>query len=247
MCVVSAVHDYGRRVQDHTWSLPGAVDAWEELIRRGQRFDEIADQPHCEDPSKVADLARILELGKNAKLKEEQRVVEPAPEWATNRIVELEKQVKELQARTSQALKARDDAMLEAHDALIEIDRLQAIIGDAKEADVEVLTVVADTGWAQETIASVREKMDDLFHDRTQILAAFARYVRYVGGLDVWIALTEQFGVMQVFMELPTGQVSFQFNGVDSALFSGLPFGTSDRYDGHDTDTRWERVNAVYA
>jgi hypothetical protein len=78
MCSVSAVMDYGHR----TWPAPfqpgwtplkpvipnlpteaerQALEAFRELVRKAEEFDEKTAQPNCEDPEKIKLLERILQ------------------------------------------------------------------------------------------------------------------------------------------------------------------------------------------
>lgn len=49
-----------------------------------------------------------------------------------------------------------------------------------------------------------------------------------------------------VFIDLPTGQVSWHFHDSERGLLEGLP-PYPERWDGHDTPTKYERVRAAYA
>lgn len=58
MCVVSAVHDYGRQHSDDWWSV-GRWHEFQDLIKQAEKFDKATGQPHCEDPEKTAFLQKI--------------------------------------------------------------------------------------------------------------------------------------------------------------------------------------------
>lgn len=60
MCVVSAVHDYGRQHSDDWWSV-GRWHEFQDLIKQAEKFDKATGQPHCEDPEKIAFMKRIEE------------------------------------------------------------------------------------------------------------------------------------------------------------------------------------------
>lgn len=51
MCSVSAVFDYGRRIPTEKWT-GDSLEAFKRIIKQAEQFDEIADQPDCEDPEK---------------------------------------------------------------------------------------------------------------------------------------------------------------------------------------------------
>jgi hypothetical protein len=54
MCTQSVVLAYGlERVQPSQWS-PMAMAKFEALLAAARRFDEVAEQPHCEDSDKLS-------------------------------------------------------------------------------------------------------------------------------------------------------------------------------------------------
>jgi hypothetical protein len=60
MCVVSAVHDYGRQHSDDWWTV-GRWHEFQDLVKQAEKFDKATGQPHCEDPEKTAFMKRIEE------------------------------------------------------------------------------------------------------------------------------------------------------------------------------------------
>lgn len=51
MCAVSMVYDYGRdRILD--WNRPGIIQ-FKKLVEEAKKFDEVTNQPDCEDPEKA--------------------------------------------------------------------------------------------------------------------------------------------------------------------------------------------------
>lgn len=61
MCVMSVIMDYGRYIPDEQWTLP-AIKEFRVLIDEAQKFDEVADQPHCEKPEKTAWMEKLDEI-----------------------------------------------------------------------------------------------------------------------------------------------------------------------------------------
>lgn len=65
MCVVSNIYDYGRKVWPTypTVSPPAPTpeqwEAFRELVEKARKFDELAGQPDCEDPTKAEWMAEI--------------------------------------------------------------------------------------------------------------------------------------------------------------------------------------------
>lgn len=65
MCIVSAIHDYGMQ-RDIPWTQP-SIDIFQDLIKKGQEFDDLTRQPHCEDPTKV-EFLKHLQAMKDARV-----------------------------------------------------------------------------------------------------------------------------------------------------------------------------------
>lgn len=78
-----------------------------------------------------------------------------------------------------------------------------------------------------------------VYRERNQLVAALTKLfpsVRYFDG--VWTA---------VYVELPTGQVSWHYGASDASLFEHLPTAATNPWDGHDTRTKYARLNALPA
>lgn len=58
MCVVSMVYDWAGKLPDNYWTRPN-YDYLQELIKKAQKYDELTNQPHCEDENKAKVLERI--------------------------------------------------------------------------------------------------------------------------------------------------------------------------------------------
>lgn len=51
MCVTSAIMQYGQTVPINSWTTI-SWQHYHELLEKARKWDELAAQPHCEDPSK---------------------------------------------------------------------------------------------------------------------------------------------------------------------------------------------------
>lgn len=85
--------------------------------------------------------------------------------------------------------------------------------------------------------------VDEVYYERNQLVAALARL--YPSGLrktdiDGWNAAWSNC----VYIDLPTGQVSWHFHDREAHLFSGLPPYTKP-WDKHTTPEKYERVAAL--
>lgn len=60
MCVYSMVLDYGQRIPDQQWDLRKWAE-FQEIVNKAKKWDELMQQPNCEDPKKVEWEKRIEE------------------------------------------------------------------------------------------------------------------------------------------------------------------------------------------
>jgi len=91
--------------------------------------------------------------------------------------------------------------------------------------------------------ARVVAERDGAYHERNQVVAALSKlFPAGVTRTDIPGWDTAWHGC--VFIDLPTGQVSWHFHDREAALFSHLPAYTK-AWDGHDTQTKYERVAAL--
>lgn len=58
MCIVSALHDYGRRQRDDWWTRP-RFDEWKRVVDAAKTFDKNTGQPDCEDAEKLKFIEKI--------------------------------------------------------------------------------------------------------------------------------------------------------------------------------------------
>lgn len=188
MCVVSAIHDYGRQVQPPIWQLPNAIDVFQDLVKHAEEFDKVAQQPHCEDPAKTKFLADLV----------------------------------------AQRDAAKKDTTAKQRDALA------SKLAKA-EAELEKITTERD--------AALKER-DGLYTERNQCVALIARMAKKQG-YDVAISPGADPNWPIVYVQLPTGQVSWHFGSTDANLFEGLPFGQR-KWDNHTTAIKYARVNLAF-
>lgn len=81
---------------------------------------------------------------------------------------------------------------------------------------------------------------DELYRERAQLVAALSKV--FPASVDRDPAEPEWF---VVFIDLPTGQVSWHIAPADLPLFDHLPRYTGRVWDGHTTPEKYERLNAL--
>lgn len=92
---------------------------------------------------------------------------------------------------------------------------------------------------------SAIESKNLAYSERNQMLAAFCR-IAIASGFTAGIGRHEGEDWDNdwrniVFMDLPTGQISFHIHDSELPLFAFLPIYKGE-WDGHDTDTKWQRL-----
>jgi hypothetical protein len=97
--------------------------------------------------------------------------------------------------------------------------------------------------WTEASMSDMRVRKDAAYEERNQVVAALARL--FPSG----IARTAIDGWSEdwhgcVYIDLPTGQVSWHFHDSQADLFAGLPAYTKP-WDGHDTPEKYRRVAAL--
>jgi hypothetical protein len=85
--------------------------------------------------------------------------------------------------------------------------------------------------------------MDAVYRERNAVVAALIRTNGWPASL---MAAPDAEGWWIVYAETPQGQVSWHIHPTDVRLFDGVPRRGAD-WDGHDTDTKYERVAALEA
>jgi hypothetical protein len=108
----------------------------------------------------------------------------------------------------------------------------------------EAGTVHHETGL---TPRQLMEQRDTAYAERNQCVAALARCA---GALRYPVSVTktdipgwDSVWHNCVYIDLPTGQVSWHFHDDDAELFAGLPATFGSQWDGHDTPEKYRRVN----
>jgi nicotinamide riboside transporter PnuC len=95
----------------------------------------------------------------------------------------------------------------------------------------------------QRELEDMRRRKDSAYEERNKVVAALAQL--FPSG----VARTAIEGWSQewhgcVYIDLPTGQVSWHFHDSQAHLFEGLPAYTKD-WDGHDTPEKYRRLAAL--
>jgi hypothetical protein len=101
---------------------------------------------------------------------------------------------------------------------------------------------IAGDGW-NEAIEAMRARKDAAYEERNKVVAALAKL--FPSG----IARTNIPGWSEdwhgcVYIDLPTGQVSWHFHDSQAHLFADLP-PYPGIWDGHDTDEKYRRLAAL--
>lgn len=82
--------------------------------------------------------------------------------------------------------------------------------------------------------------MDEIYRERNALAAALARLFPSCVGMDKdapdWPVL---------YIELPTGQVSWHFSPNDVDLLEGIPRNDHDWWDGHTTEEKYAHLAAL--
>jgi len=95
----------------------------------------------------------------------------------------------------------------------------------------------------RDEVARLRERKDGAYLERNQVVAALAKC--FPSGLartaiDGWDE--EWHGC--VYIDLPTGQVSWHYHDSHAHLFAGLP-PYKGTWDGHSTEEKYQRLAAI--
>lgn len=114
----------------------------------------------------------------------------------------------------------------------------------AGRAALAAQQVPADTA-----ILQLQEQKDGAYLERNRCVAALARMAIALGqragraktAIDGWDPAWHGC----IYIDLPTGQVSWHYHESQSSLFNDLPEYTG-RWDGHDTPTKYERLAAAF-
>ncbi len=97
-------------------------------------------------------------------------------------------------------------------------------------------------------LVEMEKRKDAAYYERNQVVAGLAAMATYIGH-TAGIAKTAIEGWSEdwhgcVYIDLPTGQVSWHYHDSQAGLFDFLPAYTAG-YDGHDTPEKYRRVAAL--
>ena len=106
-----------------------------------------------------------------------------------------------------------------------------------------------DKGIAERVGRSENVLLDAVYLERNQCVALIAR-MAVLMGLSVAVTKTAIEGWDEawhncIYIELPTGQVSWHFHDKEGYLFDGLPR-KDVKWDGHSTPEKYERVDCAF-
>ncbi|SKB96591.1 hypothetical protein SAMN05660750_03294 [Bosea thiooxidans] len=131
-------------------------------------------------------------------------------------------------------------------------DRASLVERTARESDPQTIAkqAVLDALSAKDReLAEARATKDGAYAERNQCVALIAKFA-WAHGCRVGIAKTAIEGWDEawhgcVYIDLPTGQVSWHYHDSDAHLFDFLaPY--QGEWDGHSTPEKYARVNAAY-
>lgn len=101
----------------------------------------------------------------------------------------------------------------------------------------------------QDEVDRLRNAKDNAYEERNRCVALIARMAIALG-LKACVTKTAIEGWSEdwhgcVFIDLPTGQVSWHFHDSQAHLFDGIPYSAVE-WDGHSTGEKYERVKKAY-
>jgi len=110
--------------------------------------------------------------------------------------------------------------------------------------DVVAWNIAAELTEAADAMEAEKASKDSAYAERNQVVAALARLfpsgtarTAIEGWSDDWHGC--------VYIDLPTGQVSWHFHDSQAHLFADLP-PYQGKWDGHDTPEKYRRLVALY-
>lgn len=126
------------------------------------------------------------------------------------------------------------------------VQRRSGAYYQATEFGVRVLAAPVHDAAApsnEQALADMEARKDAAYYERNQVVAALAKC--FPSG----VARTAIEGWSEdwhgcVYIDLPTGQVSWHFHDSQAHLFAGLP-PYAGKWDGHDTPEKYRRVGAL--
>lgn len=125
------------------------------------------------------------------------------------------------------------DRLMEAYDPF----------GLMREAAVHIGDQAAEIERLRAALEEMRERKDAAYEERNKVVAALAHLfpsgiarTNIPGWSDDWHGC--------VYIDLPTGQVSWHFHDSQAHLFDSLP-PYNESWDGHDTPEKYRRLAAL--
>lgn len=167
-----------------------------------------------------------------------------------------EARVTELLAANNAEVDRRRDAVAQARDlerrlelAEHALGRIESLARDRSDPGVAVRSIIleiAQDALAERaqagtpTLAEVIAQKDGAYEERNRLVSLLARM--FPSGIaktaiEGWAPEWENC----VYIDLPTGQVSWHYHDREAHLFEGLP-AYAGQWDGHDTAEKWRRV-----
>ena len=111
---------------------------------------------------------------------------------------------------------------------------------ERRKYDDMVQTALRDNDDARREVDELRNRKDAAYLERNQVVALLARlFPSGIRKTDIEEWDEEWHGC--VYIDLPTGQVSWHYHDSHTYLFAGLP-PYEGKYDGHTTEEKYERV-----
>lgn len=122
------------------------------------------------------------------------------------------------------------------------------VLVDSQEL-AELRALAAQVVPLDTAIQQLQEQKDGAYLERNRCVAALARMAIALGqragraktAIDGWDPAWHGC----IYIDLPTGQVSWHYHESQSGLFTGLPE-YAGRWDGHDTPTKYVRLAAAF-
>ncbi|UTC29589.1 hypothetical protein BAMBUS_05310 [Brevundimonas phage vB_BpoS-Bambus] len=223
MCIVSMVHDYGAKLPQDTWTLPGALPIFDDLVKKANEFDRLAKQPECFDPEKL----KFLEEARAKSAEKTAAPPELTPEQYRAAIAQRDRDYT-AQAKAAQAIR------VEADENLQRAKRAEAALAAATK---ENLTLKDDLKGAEAAALKLREDYDHL-------IIAYARLAADAGLKVAACGSGEYF--TQIDVDLPTGLARFYIDNAYAPLLAGLPYGINEPKGLLDRETQALRLTQAY-
>jgi len=112
----------------------------------------------------------------------------------------------------------------------------------------DISELIQEEATRDEIMRGFRRARNDGFRERNRLLVTVCRLAA-LNGARIWIGKLGEGTAFEyessaaVFLELPTGQVSFQLNQAELGLFSEFMEAPHGKYDGHEWEGKWVRLD----